>query len=301
MGVLSNKVAAGRSATRGDRRAQEGACILFVVPRDDLFAEAVRRHFADAGWSVLLTSEAHEAREVVVNRRICLVLLDLSIPDAQRLLDHLKLTPATNAIPVIGLFPRQCKPEEAPELRIEADVEFVEPFQLRPLLAAVERQVARFDERASRAEREVRLLLPSVQAGVDRAAEIATSLLSRCDLDETERTSLLAAFREAVGNAVQHGNRRDASKSVHVLYRHAPDRVTFVVRDEGQGFNFLPYLDQAKSKDAVRAARDRHRQGGQGGLGILMIARCADRVAYNEKGNVVSFTKFLGATQWPGP
>ena len=44
--------------------------------------------------------------------------------------------------------------------------------------------------------------------------------------------------------------------------------------------------------DAVDAARARYKEGGTGGLGILMMLRCVDAVEYNETGNELTLTKY---------
>jgi len=45
------------------------------------------------------------------------------------------------------------------------------------------------------------------------------------------------AFREALANAVIHGNHEDPGKQVYVGCRGGTDEVSIVIRDEGQGFD----------------------------------------------------------------
>ncbi|MBQ5789612.1 MAG: ATP-binding protein [Thermoguttaceae bacterium] len=45
------------------------------------------------------------------------------------------------------------------------------------------------------------------------------------------------ALAEAIANAVEHGNRRDASKKVDVSAEISAERVLLSVRDEGDGFD----------------------------------------------------------------
>ena len=56
------------------------------------------------------------------------------------------------------------------------------------------------------------------------------------------------ALEEAIANAVEHGNRRDASKKVDVSAEISVERVLLSVRDEGEGFDESatpnPTLDQ---------------------------------------------------------
>lgn len=45
------------------------------------------------------------------------------------------------------------------------------------------------------------------------------------------------ALAEAIANAVEHGNRRDASKKIDVSAEISAERVLLSVRDEGDGFD----------------------------------------------------------------
>jgi serine/threonine-protein kinase RsbW len=281
--------------------------VLLIVPENDLFAQVLQYHFTREGWSVVVVHDPEQAAPTLhgaAKRRIiggcaaaCLVILDLSLPKAQGLLDSIKLGAATNAVPTVALFPRGCDPERPECLRIQADIELAEPFGVAQLLTIARRQVTRASHEEPHSELQVQFILPSTREDLERVSELAAVLFRHSGLAANSQTRLINAFREAIGNAIQHGNQRDPQKTVRGLYRQDATQVTVVVRDEGDGFDYQRYLQQAKERDAVEAARERHQQGGQGGLGIFMIHRCADRVEYNDAGNVVTFTKFLGQTE----
>lgn len=81
-----------------------------------------------------------------------------------------------------------------------------------------------------------------------------------------------------------------ASRRVRVTFRRAPDQLTTCIEDEGEGFDWLPYLDY-----------DPERALDSNGHGIA-IARgvCFDDVTYHGRGNVVVATLRLGGMP-PGP
>jgi len=286
---LSNtttQLVAARLGLSADRPPQ----ILLALPKDDAFAQLLQDHFTHAGWSVRLAQDIHEAlREPATS----LVVLDAASPEAQPVLDQLKLNPATHPVPVIALFPRGHHPNRPPALRIQADLELIEPFQVYPFLEAVDRVLVRFAQTPAADPRRLHLILPSTQPDLDRACEIAATLFRATGLPEDQQASFLAAFREAVGNAIQHGNRRDQTKTVRIECHQDAAQITLSVRDEGEGFDFRPFLLQGAEGDAAEAARARHREGGQGGLGILMMVRSTDHIEYNERGNTVTFSKNL--------
>ncbi|HUT33776.1 MAG TPA: ATP-binding protein [Planctomycetota bacterium] len=266
-------------------------CILLAVPEDGLFAPIIQAALTRGGWEARLVDGAEALLAAAEERRAALVVLDMGHRWAQEALEALKIQAETNWVPVVALFPRERDPRRPQELRVRADVELVEPVAIHDLVAAAESKAIRSSQPPS--ARKVRMILPSRPADLARAVELTVPLLHASGLDEAAQASLQAALREAIGNAIQHGNRRDPAKSVRVEYRQNPAAVTLAVRDEGPGFDAEHYLRLAAATDAAAAARNRHAEGGQGGLGILMLTRLTDRVRYNKAGNLVNLTKFV--------
>jgi len=262
--------------------------ILLVVPENDLFADIVKYHFTEAGWQVDATHEPEAVADRLRARGGHLVIVDGSLPGGQALLDRLKTQRATNPVPTIALYPRGRRPATPEALRVQADQELIEPFEVAELLACAERELCRAAEEELLFDQQVRFVLPATAPELERATELMRSLLATSGLDEARQTTFHAAVREAIGNAVQHGSGFDPAKAVHVQYLVDPRRVTLIVRDEGPGFDHRRFLARAREHDAISAARDRAADGGRGGLGILMMVRAADRVDYNDKGTVVT-------------
>lgn len=297
-GIADRPLASGTSTTES-RQSTIGnpPAVLLVVPENDPLTHFLEDHFAQAGWRVALAHDPERAAGTLHERQARLAILDFGLPNAQSLLDSIKLGAATNAMPTMALFPRGHDPERPDALRIQAEVELKEPVELARLLAVAQTQMARASHcgkgEGAAAEFHLRFILPSTQDDLDRATDLATVLLRHSGLDATSQNRLLAAFREAINNAIQHGNRRDPRKMVRAEYHQDDSQVTIVVEDEGDGFDHHHFLRQAVEKEAVDAARRRHEEGGQGGLGILMIQRCTDHIEFNHAGNVLTFTKLI--------
>jgi anti-sigma regulatory factor (Ser/Thr protein kinase) len=88
-------------------------------------------------------------------------------------------------------------------------------------------------------------------------------------------TAFLIAMREALVNAVTHGNRHDTSRKVYVQYVCEPDdSLSIVIRDEGAGF------DPSSVPIPKDLGEDRRR-------GIHLMASCMDEVQFRRSGTEV--------------
>ncbi len=125
--------------------------------------------------------------------------------------------------------------------------------------------------------------------------------------DEGAEDLICLALEEALRNAVHHGNlelsselrdvfdediynkaiddRRILSpycdRKVYVKVKVSPDGVTFVVRDDGDGFDPSKVPDPT-SEEGLEAVS---------GRGILLMHSLMDKVTFNEKGNEVTLVK----------
>lgn len=89
------------------------------------------------------------------------------------------------------------------------------------------------------------------------------------------------AIEEAVVNAIEHGNKRDASKEVHILFVVSSDSVEMTVSDQGAGFDHRNVADPTEEE---RLDQPR-------GRGVLLIRELMSESQYNEKGNTVWMRK----------
>jgi serine/threonine-protein kinase RsbW len=89
------------------------------------------------------------------------------------------------------------------------------------------------------------------------------------------------ALREALANAIIHGNHEDRRKHVHVSCRCKPDEVSIAVKDEGEGFDTNHVQDPTAPENI----------GSVHGRGIHMIKALMDEVRFEERGAVVDMKK----------
>jgi serine/threonine-protein kinase RsbW len=106
--------------------------------------------------------------------------------------------------------------------------------------------------------------------------------LGRLGWDEEDVFGVHMAAEEALINALKHGNRYDASKSVWMSCRLGEQRVSITIRDEGSGFLPDEVPDPTKEEYIDRPC----------GRGVFLIRNYMSAVQYNERGNEVTMEKF---------
>jgi serine/threonine-protein kinase RsbW len=98
------------------------------------------------------------------------------------------------------------------------------------------------------------LTLPSRIESVEEAAISINQILSRSGVNEEVSFGVDMAVREAVTNAVLHGNKQDEGKFVHVTTRTSPNSVEISVHDEGEGFNPQDVPNPTESENIMKTS-----------------------------------------------
>src|ERR1700736_4425312 len=134
----------------------------------------------------------------------------------------------------------------------------------------------------------IQMELPSEVTAISPSVDKLMLLIKRCGCAPGSEIDIEIALREALENAVIHGNHEDPRKHVYVSCRcEAEEEVSIIVRDEGQGFdsNALP------DPTAPGAIESSH------GRGIYLMRAFMDEVRFEQGGAVVYMRKKSGNTQ----
>src|ERR1700756_3091734 len=85
--------------------------------------------------------------------------------------------------------------------------------------------------------------LPSEVAAISPFVDKLMLLNRKCGCAAEGENDVEIALREALANAIIHGNHENPRKHVYVRFRCKPDEVSFAVKDEGGGFYLtqIPY------------------------------------------------------------
>jgi len=117
------------------------------------------------------------------------------------------------------------------------------------------------------------------------------------ELPTRERTTVGAAFREMLTNAIEHGGGLNPDQQVEISYLRARHMVTCQITDPGLGFTLdeIPHAAIANPEDnPLRHMEYREAQGMRpGGYGVLLTQRLVDELMYSERGNEVTLVKYL--------
>lgn len=119
-------------------------------------------------------------------------------------------------------------------------------------------------------EQTTRLVLPSHIEAVADAAAAVTDFVKSCGLDEQAAFGVDMAVREAVTNAMVHGNQEDETKSVEVVSNCLGHAVEIEVSDQGEGFDPASVPDPTDPANILKTS----------GRGIFLIRNFMDEVEW---------------------
>lgn len=118
----------------------------------------------------------------------------------------------------------------------------------------------------------------------------------KIDMPIETREAIMAAFRELLLNAMEHGAQFDPNHKLDIGHVRTAHMVLYYVRDPGPGFDIAtadsslnnPAADPFRHM-AVRVAKGLR----AGGYGIQLARDLMDDLIYNDEGNEVLIAKFL--------
>ena len=112
------------------------------------------------------------------------------------------------------------------------------------------------------------LSLPSRIETVAEAAAAVAEFVTRSGVAEDAAFGIDMAVREAVTNAVVHGNGQDEDKIVGIILRSSPEAVEISVHDQGPGFNPNEVPDPTAEENILKTS----------GRGIFFMRSFMDEV-----------------------
>ncbi|MFI5401686.1 MAG: response regulator [Planctomycetota bacterium] len=287
---------------------------VLIVDDSRVDLELASSLIEEAGHKVVLAGNGKEALTKVEAQAPDLIVTDLQMPE----MNGLELVEAVRArypkIPVVLVTAQGSEEIASAALRAGA-ASYVPKRNLgRDLVPTLERVLGvapagRDEESPSRwlAETGYRFVLDNgCQWLRPLVAHFQDELLKRGFCDETELMQVGMALHEALTNASHHGNLElDSSlrqsgiepyialmqercveppychRKVDVLATFKADEASFVIRDDGKGFDPSTVPDPRDPKNLARLS----------GRGLMLIRTFMDEVRHNDRGNEVTLVK----------
>lgn len=130
----------------------------------------------------------------------------------------------------------------------------------------------------------VKLVLPSEVKLIDLVHAATEKMAEYAGFDPDEALNVGLALREAVINAMVHGNRQDPTLKVHVTLTSKGDQFQATVRDEGNGFDPNREPDPTAEENLLSTS----------GRGLLLMRAFVDEVRFKQRrgrGMEITLTK----------
>ena len=123
--------------------------------------------------------------------------------------------------------------------------------------------------------------MPSEVAAISPFVDRLMLLFRKCGCVSEGESGVEIALREALANAIIHGNHENPRKRVYVRFRCEPDEVSLAVKDEGRGFDSNKMANPTAPENI----------GSVHGRGIYLMRALMDEVRFEEGGVVVHMRK----------
>ena len=242
--------------------------------------EAVR-HLGQQTWDVLLTDQGTTIADSLA------VAADVSAHHP--------------SVRILALWPAATNQEISAAIRANIVACFTEPFDLVEIADMVRAALSADEWRngidvVSGLPHWLTLRVACHLVTADRLVRFMSEL-QQTTMPEVERDLLIAAFRELLLNAMEHGAGFDAEKMIEVTAAKTERAIVYHFKDPGPGFDSddLKYAARSRNPDDLvanvleRAAAGRR----PGGFGMLIAGHIADELVYNERRNEVLMIKHL--------
>lgn len=125
---------------------------------------------------------------------------------------------------------------------------------------------------------EEKIILESNQESINKVTSYIDDIYNANSEDLKDAYgNIIIALTEAVNNAINHGNKNDPDKKVKVCYKKTNKNVSFIVEDEGEGFDYENIPDPTAPENLEKI----------NGRGIFLMTNLVDEIEFHENGKKI--------------
>ena len=121
---------------------------------------------------------------------------------------------------------------------------------------------------------------PSRTKNIRLVEKLVDDICEEIGVHEEKYGNILIALTEAANNAICHGNASDPSKITSIQCGQNNEKLKFIVKDEGVGFDHKTIPDPTDPENIEKTE----------GRGIFLMKHLSDEISFEENGSMVELT-----------
>jgi len=127
----------------------------------------------------------------------------------------------------------------------------------------------------------IKISIPSLIDNIKIIESFIDNAKEKFDINDDIYGNIMISVTECISNAILHGNQSDKEKLVHLELMAEDDKLSFVIEDEGNGFEIDNLPDPTAPENIEKP----------GGRGIFLIKHLSDEVKFENQGKktILSF------------
>ena len=130
---------------------------------------------------------------------------------------------------------------------------------------------------------QVTIEFPSIVDNIKIVESFIDNSRDECNISDDLYGNILVAITEAVNNAIQHGNASNKEKIVRLTCASNHTEISFVIEDEGVGFDFNTLPDPTSNENILKP----------NGRGIFLMKHLSDVLRFENQGKKVEMVFYL--------
>lgn len=122
-----------------------------------------------------------------------------------------------------------------------------------------------------------KLSFSSKVENINLVEKLIDDICAKHEVNEDNYGNILIGITEAVNNAIHHGNKSNPLAEVKVSFSIDDNELTFIVEDEGAGFDYDSLPDPTDPKNIEKPH----------GRGVFLMRNLSDDISFLDEGSTV--------------